>query len=426
MFIYRSYGSRVGGQADHEVKTASAASKPKALSSILPSGMFQDINDLSLELGEYSLVDGDSLEDATYVYTREASPEITKLPKIIRTRPKASVSAARRMKRLSRQGRALQDRNRALQATVKELNQARDADRKRRDDLEERCKQLEKNAEILRTIILKEGLTEKTDDRTLVRTFTSLRQQTQSLAANSILNIEQPRRLPPNQDNSILHSFMMKWRSLLQRPLDHHELVNRLRCEIFAVLYEEVLSRPIFGVRVPRRPQEGDMDHLGEVVLQRLEDHMVRTNVDPMIITEWRIATLRTIEAMRLREVVRVNVAEMIMQRISPFVQSLAAPRVKGIIRPAVDKLSKDAVSLVLQMRKSRDHYVVECVPPQTIFDDYRKLADDMDTEGREIEDGIEEVAYTLFGALTKYTEAAPTKRVILEKSQVVIRTRPA
>ena len=145
-----------------------------------------------------------------------------------------------------------------------------------------------------------------------------------------------------------------------------------------------------------------------------------------MIITEWRIATLRSIEAMRLPESVSTNVAEMIMQRISPFVPSLAAPRVKTVIRPAVEKLSKDAIALVMQMRKSRDRYAVECVPPRTVLDDYRTLADDMDTEGKELDGGIEEVAYTLFGALTKYTEAAPTKRVILEKSQVVVRTKAA
>jgi hypothetical protein len=79
-----------------------------------------------------------------------------------------------------------------------------------------------------------------------------------------------------------------------------------------------------------------------------------------------------------------------------------------------------------MMMRKSKDKYIVETVKSGTgvSLSATESKADAVAVEGGKNSEGSDEIAYTMFGALTKQGPAEDQPVKVLEKAQVVLRRK--
>lgn len=79
-----------------------------------------------------------------------------------------------------------------------------------------------------------------------------------------------------------------------------------------------------------------------------------------------------------------------------------------------------------MMMRKSKDKYVVEKigVDAGASLSALESKADPVGVEGGKNSERSDEIAYTMFGALTKQPEGEGHAVKVLEKAQVVLRKR--
>ncbi|KAH7261555.1 hypothetical protein BKA59DRAFT_447810 [Fusarium tricinctum] len=89
-------------------------------------------------------------------------------------------------------------------------------------------------------------------------------------------------------------------------------------------------------------------------------------------------------------------------------------------------KLYSDAFSLRMMMRKSKGGYRCEIpsLDDTALASQLRDLVDVHAVENRRPDNSSDEIAYCLFGALTKHQEHMGENIIVLEKAQIVVKRR--
>lgn len=119
-----------------------------------------------------------------------------------------------------------------------------------------------------------------------------------------------------------------------------------------------------------------------------------------------------------------------VASELRPLLEPLVSKRVNAIQvdemwRKTVDVCQK-AVQLKMLMQRSKEGYNVMPLDIKEFptYPEMEHLADSMDVEGGRSADASDEVAYVLFGALTKYTKYLGGPRTTLVKGEVILKKK--
>lgn len=126
-----------------------------------------------------------------------------------------------------------------MKAADAEIQRLRLAETNLRTDI----KRLREKEGRFREIILDKAGTQKVSDHEVIIAFSTLRQQVQALVRNPAFNIDKSPYLPvaPSEDMKLFYAL---WKSSLSAK----DLSLRTRGQIFSLLDNYVLSRPLFGL----------------------------------------------------------------------------------------------------------------------------------------------------------------------------------
>ena len=143
------------------------------------------------------------------------------------------------------------------------------------------------------------------------------------------------------------------------------------------------------------------------------------------IIADWRISTLECAELLKvpLNEY-SINVGKIIERFFCPLTIRATKAERDDLWNVVLD-VCRQAYKLNIMMRKSREEYV--CDPVDTSKDEHLLsridyLADSFGVEGGKSDEASDEIAYILFGALSKDTLDGGRK--VLEKAHVILKRK--
>jgi hypothetical protein len=111
---------------------------------------------------------------------------------------------------------------------------------------------------------------------------------------------------------------------------------------------------------------------------------------------------------------------------LAPLLSTHARTSEEEALRSNILELCKDAFRLKMMMRKSKDTYLVESIGPEVglSLSALEGKADPVSVEGGKNNEASDDIAYTVFGALTKQPQGKDQPVKVLEKAQVVLRKR--
>ena len=118
-------------------------------------------------------------------------------------------------------------------------------------DLRMDIKRLQEKEARFREIILGKAGTQKVSDQEVVIAFSTLRQQVQALVKNTNFNLDKKPLLPVNASEK-MKRFYAFWRSHLPQK----DLSLRTRSEVFSLLDQFILSRPLYGLKRADKTKE--------------------------------------------------------------------------------------------------------------------------------------------------------------------------
>lgn len=141
------------------------------------------------------------------------------------------------------------------------------------------------------------------------------------------------------------------------------------------------------------------------------------------MLVNWRLATLECVEALDVQERQSEYVAEELLNFLAPIIDKHVQPQEEKQLRERVLGLCRDAFKLTIMMRKSREEYRCEAKK-----DRMQRPAAGRDSwvdaqavdEGKNSEYG-DNIAYVLFGALTKHPAYRGESELVLVKAEVVL-----
>ena len=116
------------------------------------------------------------------------------------------------------------------------------------------------------------------------------------------------------------------------------------------------------------------------------------------------------------------SLADLMYGFFEPILSEKAGEKGRGELKAQIYELCREAYDLRMMMRKSKARYTCEFPPTPSIqcfLEDYAQLAEPISVEGGRNKDGSDEIAYTVFGGLIKYTE---TGKRTLERAQVIMK----
>ena len=147
------------------------------------------------------------------------------------------------------------------------------------------------------------------------------------------------------------------------------------------------------------------------------------------IIADWRICTLECIDLLELGEETSKYTAGIIYDFLTPLISMGASTRDTENLTSDIYKVCKQAFKLKMMMRRSKEGYRCE-VPNIIDAGDIRylsrneSLAEGFAVEAGKDADKSDEIAYVLFGALTKHPEHRGEDKKVLEKAQVILKRK--
>ncbi|KAI2626430.1 hypothetical protein GGR54DRAFT_653262 [Hypoxylon sp. NC1633] len=193
--------------------------------------------------------------------------------------------------------------------------------------------------------------------------------------------------------------------------------VNRIRGIIFSLLWEEILSRAVFGL--------DDSEELDKVkwALELLEDAFLsklpKENLKEFV--DWRMASSKCGSLLGGNTNLASETANKIWNFLKP-VETIPGSEKKG--KDLLLRLCEDAMELNSHLRSSRDVFEIRRSfkgPLEIHMDFVDEEADEELDPRRDSGDKPGDVAYCLFGALVKRTEEDPLKEIVLEKGLAVV-----
>jgi hypothetical protein len=117
--------------------------------------------------------------------------------------------------------------------------------------------------------------------------------------------------------------------------------------------------------------------------------------------------------------------AELILATFEPLISPEITPEAYEALKNDVLQLCTDAYDLRMMMRRSKEEYAIWTPSPRGTqparASDFTEFADSFEVEDGKAENGSDDIAYTLFGGLTKHPEYRGEGLCVLEKAQVVL-----
>lgn len=289
-----------------------------------------------------------------------------------------------------------------------------------------------------RDIIISKAGARKVTDQDVITAFSVLRQQVQALARNPTYQVEKIPSIPSNSTPK-----MKLFYSFWKKGLIPKDLGFRIRAQIFTLLYDKILDVRCFGLDVNER-ENPQFKGYGEIErhLQYFEHILASSKglllnskhiglmidlriVNDALVADWRISTLECISVLGLPDDYTTYVADKIYNFLAPL--TLAASKTaREDLWKVILEVCRKAFRLRMMMRMSKEGYECETPDPQAVclLSQWEHFAEEFGVEGGKAEDRSDEVAYVLFGALTKDTSNLGGERKVLEKAQVVLKRK--
>jgi len=140
----------------------------------------------------------------------------------------------RRQERMSHQEVDIQDQKTTIEQLKKELN-----------DKTKEIAKLQQKAVQLRGMVIGCAGTQEVTDSEIIWVFSDLRQSVQQLASSSVFDFT---TIPSSQGIEVSNQQMRHFYSVCGNH-NPRNIVNRLKAEIFHIIYKKVLSRTYFGLK---------------------------------------------------------------------------------------------------------------------------------------------------------------------------------
>jgi hypothetical protein len=338
---------------------------------------------------------------------------------------------ATRLAELQGENKVLGNRNsglqRELEAAKRELGMAQrkaaSVEAQLRENQEEVNKLRGKEA-MFRTIILDQAGVQKISDDEILQGFLKLRQDIQKLSRSASYLIDSNPIITAAQQETTpsLTSF---YREATWGQLGLVDRRLRMRAKTFDELHFHILGYNCFGLQ-GFQADVGALLGPVELGLRRFEVILQDRGVSENVITDWRIATINCVELTGIEEKTSKFAAADIFAILAPLLSKHVRPSEEDVLRATILDLCKDAFKLRMMMRKSKDKYVVEKigVDAGASLSALESKADPVGVESGKNSERSDEIAYTMFGALTKQPEGEGHPVKVLEKAQVVLRKR--
>ncbi|KAH6842400.1 hypothetical protein B0I37DRAFT_381842 [Chaetomium sp. MPI-CAGE-AT-0009] len=334
-----------------------------------------------------------------------------------------------RLAELQGENKVLGDRNGALQheldAAKRELGvaqrKAASMEGQLRENQEEVNKLRGKEA-MFRTIILDQAGVQKISDDEVIQGFLKLRQDIQKLSHSSSYLVDSNPVFTTTQQDTMPASF---YRESVWGTLSLGDRRLRMRANIFEELHFHILGYNCFGLDGFQADGAGLVGPV-ESGLQRFEHGLRELGVSESVLTDWRIATINCVELSGIEDMTSDRAATDIFSLLAPLLSKHVRPSEEEVLRSSILSLCKDAYKLRMMMRKSKDKYAVEKIGLNglILLSALESKADSVAVEGGKNSEGSDEIAYTMFGALTKQPEGEGQPVKVLEKAQVVLKKR--
>ncbi|KAG6068542.1 hypothetical protein E4U32_000367 [Claviceps aff. humidiphila group G2b] len=297
-----------------------------------------------------------------------------------------------------------------LQSLSTQMQQERARSRDRIAGLTMSMQQLEDEKAKLREVILGNSVKQKISDEDVKQRFANIRQQIQALANSSALDLNRMDVFP-----RALGDSRIKWSFL--SPADR---VFRMRAVIYGIIHRYILSRDIFGLEESLSSREHDREMQLDHALGDFEGLLKENEVKGTLISDWRRATLKCVEAFRPAPKDRSAAVPDIWSALQVFVRH---GQDSSKLFAEICQLCDNAFTLRLLTRQSDDRYQFEIPEAGVEYDPDKGSVEAYGVIGGGKESNI--VAIPFCGALVKYTVNGDTEAsCVLEPAQVVVQAK--
>ncbi|KAJ4245771.1 hypothetical protein NW762_013895 [Fusarium torreyae] len=251
----------------------------------------------------------------------------------------------------------------------------------------------------------------------VVAAFVGVRQKVQKLVSSRMYRMD-GKELPTESD------VFAGWKELsgLWQKATQPNRRLLLRALVYKSLVDEILSNEFFGIVEPKAKDSSPSSTIEKVVagLSQFERILVKNKVSNEIVTNWRLSTLKSVEAIGMTQSFGTALAEQMYDYFTAFVVEEVTQEARRRLFESFVELCNEAYALRLLMRKSKTDYWCLSMEVGTTENDVERCADvygELEDTGH----GRSRVALTLFGALGVYTPSSPDGIRILERAQVLV-----
>ncbi|KAI9685584.1 MAG: hypothetical protein M1822_004442 [Bathelium mastoideum] len=298
--------------------------------------------------------------------------------------------------------------------------------RKQIADLEADVARLRARETQFREIILSSAGTQKVTDQDVTAAFSSPRQKAQQIAQSPIFDLTNISRLRMDNRKIPVHEEMERFYDLC-RNLQKVDVHRRIKAKIFNILDTYIFSITCFGLK--RSDTAGNKNTMWE-----LEDGLVdfdaylynakKGALNESVLADWRICTMQCIDQLKLPEEYSTFVAG----KIRNFFFLLIPQQIKESEDEEywlkLLELCQQAITLKRMMQLSKEGYAITYVKGKELFSKSDLLAEPMGVEDGRNADKTDVIAYMLFGGLSKPQSESRDGRKILEKAEVILKSK--
>ncbi|KAI0542678.1 hypothetical protein GGR58DRAFT_451504 [Xylaria digitata] len=195
-----------------------------------------------------------------------------------------------------------------------------------------------------------------------------------------------------------------------KRPMKY--LANRVHGAIFMLVYDHILSRPVYPSK-----WGSSLEDIETALLTNIPSG----NLNFKDFVDWRSASMKCAQALRKDNASGQNdrlsaTVDYIWQYLYPLKLKTSSSEAKG--HELLEKLCSEAYSLAQLMRSGQDVFEIKV---DLGLHDLESIAEVDATEDGYSRAEHQKIAFWTFGALTKRTEEDPKSLKVIEKGQVVM-----
>ncbi|ORY15234.1 hypothetical protein BCR34DRAFT_662103 [Clohesyomyces aquaticus] len=293
-------------------------------------------------------------------------------------------------------------------------------------ELKRKIAHLERKEVEFRDIIISNATVQQVTDQDVIQAFSELRQTVQQLAKNPALDLAHS-PLPPTPNgtdsNQADRHFYSKLRTLSLKPRD---VGFRVRMRIWEILHTLVFTKTIFGLKVPLKDDEAEDLWKMEIHLGRFEQYLFESSkVHDNMIADWRVCTLQCVRTMEKAERYSDYVAGKLEEGLEPLARK-ALKSQKAELFDKILEVCRKAVALKMLMQRSKEGYSVITlhIKEFPLYSGVGHTAESMGVEGGKASDASDDIAYVLFGALTKRPNSINREGKVLLKAEVILKKK--